>query len=262
MRLNDWQLEFERYLFDASGGATPALQASLIGGPTLDVSNGLAIYHNAYLARLREVLREDFPAALYWLGDEEFDALADQYIRENPSSHFSLRWFGANFETFLRLHLVPEQSGPLAELVHFEWAFTLAFDAPPGVPVTLDYMATLAPEAWPHLQLELQPSVQWLECGFNSLSIWQAVKAEAEFPGSQLLESAQTCLIWRRDLICHYRSLDPDEEIALKGFAQDGWTFAEFCAQLADSYGEGAPLQAVTWLKQWIQDGLLQPSVP
>ncbi|PGE68596.1 DUF2063 domain-containing protein, partial [Bacillus toyonensis] len=27
-------------------------------------------------------------------------------------------------------------------------------------------------------------------------------------------------------------------------------------------YAEGAPLQAVTWLKQWVQDGLLERRAP
>jgi hypothetical protein len=59
-------------------------------------------------------------------------------------------------------------------------------------------------------------------------------------------------------LICSYRSLDPAEASALKGILNGGWNFAELCAELAVTYGEGAPLQAVTWLKHWIQEGLLE----
>ena len=45
MRLTDWQLAFERHLLadaDDTGFA-----GTLIGGPTLDVDTGLALYHNA-----------------------------------------------------------------------------------------------------------------------------------------------------------------------------------------------------------------------
>ena len=38
------------------------------------------------------------------------------------------------------------------------------------------------------------------------------------------------------------------------------WNFAELCAGLAVTYAEGAPLQAVTWLKQWVEDGLVMRS--
>jgi hypothetical protein len=258
MRLKEWQLAFESFLLDDDATANPGLGKSLIGGPTLDVGTGLAIYHNAYKARLLEVLRNDFVAILHWMGDDEFDRLASSYIRHYPSGHYSLRWLGKGFEGFIREHLVPEQSAPLAELASLEWAFTLAFDAPAGQPLTLESMATLASEEWPELRVKPTPSLQCLECRFNSLSLWRSVKEESEFPDSMELDIPQTCLIWRNQLICSYRSLDPAQATALDGLLNEGWSFAELCAELAVTYGEGAPLQAVTWLKQWIQEGLLE----
>jgi hypothetical protein len=258
MRLKEWQLAFESFLLEEDPGANPTLGRSLIGGPTLDVDTGLAIYHNAYKARLLEVLRNDFPTVLYWMGDEEFDALGMAYIRQYPSAHYSLRWLGKGFEGFVREHLVPEQSAPLAELIALEWAFTLAFDAHFGEPLTIEAMAALVPEEWPELRVRPVSSLQWLECRFNSLSVWRAVKEESEFPDSMALDIPQICLIWRNQLICSYRSLDPAQAFALDGMLNEGWSFAELCAELAVTYGEGAPLQAVTWLKQWIQEGLLE----
>ncbi|MBK5532095.1 putative DNA-binding domain-containing protein [Pseudomonas sp. TH08] len=258
MRLKEWQLAFESFLLDGPATANPSLGNSLIGGPTLDVGTGLAIYHNAYKARLLEVLRNDFPAIAYWMGDEEFDALATTYIRQYPSAHYSLRWLGKGFEGFIREHLVPQQSAPLAELAALEWAFTLAFDAPEGHPLTLETMAALAAEEWPELRVKPTASLQWLACGFNSLSLWRSVKEGGEFPDSVALEIPQVCLIWRHELICNYRSLEPAEANALNGLLSQDWNFAELCAALAVIYGEGAPLQAVTWLKQWVQDGVLE----
>lgn len=164
MRLNDWQLAFERYLLGELSSADVELGSSLIGGPTLDVSTGLAIYHNAYQARLQEVLRGDYPAILNWLGDDEFEQLAAAYLRQNPSAHYSLRWLGNGFEAFIRQHLVPEQSAPLAELTALEWAFTLAFDAPPGTPLTMQDMATLAPLGPPQSFIAMA-GVYFQQCG-------------------------------------------------------------------------------------------------
>jgi hypothetical protein len=171
MRLIDWQLAFERHLLadtDASGFAS-----TLIGGPTLDVDTGLAIYHHAYRARLLEVMQGDFPAVWHWLGDEEFAGLVAAYVQRYPSAHFSLRWLGQRFAGFIGEHLVAEQSAPLAELACLEWAFTLAFDASPGQPLSLHDMAQLAPEDWPVLQVEWVPAVQQVLCRFNSLEIWR-----------------------------------------------------------------------------------------
>ncbi|CRM07547.1 hypothetical protein [Pseudomonas sp. 24 E 1] len=258
MRLTDWQLAFEQHLLAETPTASSGFAASLLGGPTLDVDTGLAIYHNAYIARLQEVLRHDFRAIHYWLGDDEFASLTQAYVRRYPSAHYSLRWLGQRFPGFILEHLVAAQSAPLAELARLEWAFTLAFDAPQGELLTLNDMALLPPEEWPVLQVTLAPSVQQVLCHFNSVAIWRASKDESDFPDSQALSPAQICLVWRHQNVCHYRSLEPEEACALAGMATTGWTFAELCAALAVSYAEGAPLQAVTWLKQWVQDGLLE----
>ena len=262
MRLTDWQLAFEQHLLAETSVAHSGFAATLLGGPTLDVNTGLAIYHNAYVSRLQEVLRHDFGAIWYWLGDDEFASLTQAYVRRYPSAHYSLRWLGARFPGFIVEHLVAEQSPPLAELARLEWAFTLAFDAPQGEPLSLSDMAQLAPEDWPGLQVTLAPSVQQMLCHFNTVAIWRASKDESDFPDSNALELAQICLVWRHQNVCHYRSLEPAEACALAGMVTTGWDFSELCEALAVTYGEGAPLQAVTWLKQWIQDGLLERRAP
>lgn len=257
MRLSDWQREVQAYLLSPDAQPNPVLQASLLGSAALSAEQGLAIYHNAYRARLLEALRGDYPAVCGWLGDEEFDALALAYLRAHPSQHFSLRWLGAQLADFIEGFLVPEQAAPLSELARLEWAFTLAFDAPEGQAMSLTQMAEIPVDDWPTLQLRLLPSVQWQVCGHNSLAIWRACKEQSEFPGSQALAEAEVCLIWREQLITRYRSVAADEATALQGMNEQGWTFAELCAQLSD-LGEQAPLQAVTWLRQWLSDGLLQ----
>ncbi|NWC96227.1 MULTISPECIES: DNA-binding domain-containing protein [unclassified Pseudomonas] len=262
MRLTDWQLAFEEHLLSESAAANSGFAATLLGGPTLDVETGLAIYHNAYVARLQEVLRGDFGAVRYWLGDDEFALLSEAYVRRYPSAHYSLRWLGERFPGFILEHLIAEQSAPLEELARLEWAFTLAFDAAPGEPLTLQDMAQLPPEDWPDLRVELVPCVQQILCRFNTVAIWRSSKNEGDFPGSEPLAQAHICLTWRHQNLCQYRSLEAAEAWALSGMVSTGWSFSELCAELAVTYQEGAPLQAVTWLKQWIQDGLLQRRAP
>lgn len=261
MRLTDWQLAFEQHVTAETLALSDGFAATLLGGPTLEVGTGLAIYHNAYRARLQEVLQHDFSAIHYWLGDEEFASLSQAYVRRYPSTHFSLRWLGQRFPAFILEHLVAEQSAPLAELARLEWAFTLAFDAPAGEPLTLERMALLPPEDWPGLQVTLAASVQQLLCHFNTVAIWRASKHEEPFPGSQALESTRICLVWRHQQVCRYRSLEAAEACALAGMVTTGWNFSELCGELAAIYAEGAPLQAVTWLKQWVQEGLLEGRV-
>ncbi len=257
MRLIDWQRELEAYLLGAQSQPNAALCGSLLGSPALSAEEGLAIYHNAYRARLLEALRDDYPTLHYWLGDEEFAALIKAYVQAHPSQHYSLRWLGAQLAGFIEGYLVAEQSAPLAELARLEWAFTLAFDASEAAPLTLQTMATLPAEDWPELRVRLLPSVQWQTCHYNSLALWRAVKAAEELPTSTPLEQPQVCLIWRQGLISRYRSLSAAEAQALHGMSRQGWSFAELCSELS-AQGDAAPVQAATWLKQWLSDGLLQ----
>ncbi len=262
MRLNDWQLAFERYLLGEHVQPAQALSGSLLGGPTLDVDTGLAIYHHAYRARLHEVLDSDFPSVRQGLGDPAFSSLVAAYLQHSPSRHFSLRWLGQGFADFIEDYWLTGQGLPLAELARLEWAFTLAFDAPEATVLTVPAMATLDVAQWPALQLRLAPCVQWLAQRYNSLEQWRAVKDRAVSPQAALLEQEQVCLVWRTQRICRYRSLAPDEAWALQGMCEGQWSFAELCAGLAVTYGEGAPLQAASWLKQWVEEGLVLRSGP
>lgn len=256
MRLSDWQEQVQAYLLGPDTQANPTLQGSLQGSTALSAEQGLAIYHNAYRARLLEALRGDYPAVHGWMGDQEFDALALAYLTAYPSKHFSLRWLGAQLATFIDAYLIPAQAAPLSELARLEWTFTLAFDALERQPLSLAQMAELPAEEWPSLQVRLHPSAHWLECWHNSLEIWQACKEQSEFPGSRMLSDAEFCFIWRDHLITRYRCLKADEATALRGMTTQGWSFAELCSRLA-YLGDQAPVQAVSWLRQWLSDGLL-----
>lgn len=252
MKLTDWQMAFEAYLLGDDPGVAMQFANTLTGGPSLSVGTGLKIYHNAYRARLREVLSVDFPVTHQWLGDEKFAELAEQYLRAYPSRHYSLRWLGEHLASYVG------HDTPLAELVRLEWAFTLAFDARPKEPLALQDMACLTPHEWPVLQVGLLPSVQWLDCHYNSLELWRAAKDQCTLPDSKVLETAIVCLVWRVGLNCYYRLLDAGEAAALRGMTHDRWSFAELCLQLTNSFADDAPLQAATWLKQWVTDSLLE----
>jgi hypothetical protein len=90
------------------------------------------------------------------------------------------------------------------------------------------------------------------------VALWRSAKDETPFPGSTRLDASSVVVICRNDLVCQYRSLELEEANALKGLFEQGWNFAELCSELTVIYGEGAPLQAVTWFKQWIHEGWLQ----
>ena len=256
MRLSTLQDALEAYLADEHALPSDELLEQVLGSPALNAADGLWVYHNAYRARLLAVLREDFPALQQWLGPESFEQLALAYISAWPPRHFSIRWLGENLPEFIGSYVAEPQLSPMRELAKLEWAFTLAFDACNADVLSADCMSSLTAEEWVSLRAALVPSVNWLHLQYNTLEIWKAAKAESPLPPSTRMPVDQSCLVWRHDLVCRYRSLEPDEAKALGLFA-GGESFAELCESLLTSHGEQAPLQAAIWLKQWVSDGLL-----
>jgi hypothetical protein len=236
MRLSAQQEALERYLATGDSVIPSELLVQIQGSNTLPAADGLMIYHNAYRARLLSVMREDFPALHRWLGDESFEQLALAYVSG---------------------YIAEPQRSPMLELATLEWAFTLAFDAPDAVPLSLDVMGSFSADDWVYLRVCLIPSVRWLQLQHNTLGMWVAAKAEADIPAAVALSAPLDCLVWRHELVCQYRTLEPGEASALRLLA-DGGSFASLCEDLLGQHGEQAPQRAVTWLKQWVCEGLLQ----
>jgi len=96
----------------------------------------LAVYGHAYLARLLDCLRDEYPVLRTALGDEVFDAFVAEYLQRYPSRTYTLFDLGAWFPQFLR-DTRPTDSGSetdwpdfLIDLATLERTFNEVFDGP------------------------------------------------------------------------------------------------------------------------------------
>ena len=89
----------QRQFLDHVRGVSDAAP-DLADGP-VPAALGLAVYVNAYRARLREALAADHPRLAAHLGDERWLALCDAYIDAHPSTARSLRTFGDRLPGFV-----------------------------------------------------------------------------------------------------------------------------------------------------------------
>ena len=249
--LQHLQSGFQDYVL-GDGTVAPALDAAVRRQRGLGKSERLAIYHNAYRARMREALNEAYERSWTYMGDELFAELADAYLAEHVSTFRNLRWFGDRFAGFVR-HQLPEHQC-VAELAAFEWALGLAFDAPDAELAGVDHFRALAPEAWAGLVLKLQPSVQLLRMEFNSVALWQALGEGVEPPPVERLPAPCTWLVWRKDNQPHFRSLDAFESEALAALAA-GSSFGEMC-ELGS--GADAAMRMGRCLQEWMGQSLLR----
>lgn len=251
--LETLQRAFGRYLF----AGDPAIATAVVTTARMDAARRLSIYSNAYQARLSDALATDYPVLRVVLGDAAFDALCIEYIAASPSTSFTLRGFGRHLPELVAQAPGVVDRASMAELASFEWALVEAFDALDAAAVGVGEMNRIEAADWPALRFAVHPSVQLVETRFNTLGVWDAVKAAGTPPGPAELPAPCAAVVWRQALTTVFRSVQPDELLQWRLLVQ-GDDFATQCAALADRMDpREVPLRAATALRNWLADGLI-----
>jgi hypothetical protein len=236
-----------------------ALQRAIVDGDDAPGARGrLHIYQQAYVARLKAALRDNFGAVPRVLGDEVFDALARAYIAAHPSRHPSIRWFGDRLPEFMtaREDLVPHPA--LTDLARLEWALRGAFDAADADSLAAEDLERVPFDAWPSMVFAFAPGVRLLALDWNIGPVWRALQGDddPELPEPERL--AHHLLVWRQGLAPRWRALDKNAALLLRQ-AIDGMSFGELCelAAVGVTDEDAAAAWVASMLRSWIDDGLL-----
>ncbi len=236
-----------------SGGSSAAILEHLT-----DQGPFMKVYDNAYIARLLEVMGEDFPGVHTLLGDDEFAKAASDYIRACPSSEPSIRWLGQEFSEWLKGETPWNRLPVLSDMAAFEWALGLAFDAKDEATVEASILSSTPQEAWPNLIFSFHPALNVINLTYNVIPFHQSVKREEE-PDEipEKLAAKEAWAIWRNpeSLQVFYRPLDEIEAAGLNAL-RSGLTFSALCETL-DGMGTevDASLYAAQLLATWIDAG-------
>ncbi|MCP5367893.1 MAG: putative DNA-binding domain-containing protein [Hyphomicrobiales bacterium] len=262
MPLADLQFRFQDFLLNGGDDPQDPLPGLVSGTSKAGAGELMAVYFNAYRLRLMEVLGEDFKALKVFLGEDGFETLALAYIDQHPSRHPSIRWFGQRLPLCLATHPPYRDEPVLRDLAAWEWALGEAFDAADADPVTFEQVAAVPPDAWDGLGFTFQPALRRLDLEWNVPAYRAAVEDGAGAPEAPAPSGAPVpWLIWRRGLDTLYRSMEADEARALD-LVRAGAGFGALCADLAQTMDpeqapEQAPGRAATFLRTWIDDGLV-----
>jgi hypothetical protein len=214
----------------------------------------LDIYRNNYRASLTGVLADHYERLHAYLGDEQFDNVAQAYVTAHPSTTRNLRYYGEALPAFLAKHFPAD--GELAELAALDWALRHAFDARDTAMLDAAAVGALG-DAWIEQRLGLHPSVRLLRVRFNVAALWSALDAEQEPPEPVAFASPVALLVWRSGQQPSFRSLPEAEADALARF-EAGSSFTELSAHVIAAMGEtGAMESLAAWLGRWLADGVL-----
>ena len=87
--------------------------------------------------------------------------------------------------------------------------------------------------------------------------MWQTLTADEPTPVTAICDSTSPWLVWREQLVTRFRSMSPDEGLALDTLRRGG-SFNELCEALATLMAEDeVPLRAAGLLKGWLAQGLI-----
>ena len=238
-------------------------QAALLGGDesiferVLDNSRTtrrtlMGVYQLAYVSRLVDIVRNEYPALEAWCGTDAFDELVRAYIAAVPSRTQNARWVGRRLPEFLRGHESAADVPELAEIADIERALADAFDAPDAPVLGLAGLQVFAPETWGRLVFAPHPSAVRINAAHNSFAIWQSLTKDATPPEAERLPEPEAVLVWRYGTSPRVRVMGA-EEAMIWTEAGGGRRFDELCEMLA-AFDDpaGAAGRAAGYLQGWL----------
>src|SRR6187402_1876098 len=152
----------------------------------------LEIYNRQYWFRVISAVSEDFPALAAVLGSRRFDALVLAYLKENPSTSFTLRNLGARLPLWLETHpeFSPKTKHALVlDVAKLEWAYVESFDRAKVTSLTLEDFEGLDGDS----KLSLQPHLQLLALNYPVDELVLAVRKQT--PESDIMSNAVSELV-------------------------------------------------------------------
>jgi hypothetical protein len=247
------QHDFQEYLLHSTAGVVD----HVVGTDRVPLPTRLRIYSDAYYSRLTEALEANFPALAELLGEKDFARLAAEYIATHDSRFASIRYYGDELAQFLATEPRYRPVPLLADLARWEWTMAAVFDAADADAIDARAVQNKSPAEWATMRLTFHPSVHVLEFAWNAPQIWKSMMDHTARPPAAVSREPISWLLWRNQMKEYFRSLAAPEEDAL-ATALSGETFGSLCSVLCAHVREDeAPAEAATYLRTWIENGLI-----
>lgn len=224
-----------------------ALEIMVTRSERLTARDRMAIYANAYYARLLECLGESFPVLKRTLGEEAFNGFAFGYLQQFPSSTYTLGKLGEHFSDYLNVTRPDKyESGfdgneedadwPdfLIDLTRLEWTISEIFDGP-GIENTRtvqpEDLKAIRTEDWPHVRIQTGPCLRLLQTRFPLNTYYTAARRQPEDVAPRLPAPGESYIaVTRRDYIVRRHDLTRLQYLLLRTL-QQGATLGDAIAK-------------------------------
>lgn len=225
---------------------------------TLRPAQRIEIYADAYLARLIEALRGDFPALSRLLGPRAFHDLCRAYLERHPSRSWSLNPLGRRLPEFLK---APHREAA-RDLARLEVAMSEVFDGEAVEPLTPAHFAKIPAGTLAALRLKFVPTFRLLALDHAVNPYLDAVLAQRKKLPPLLMKRSWIAVyrkgfqVWRLDLhVCAHA--------ALTTLLRGGSVGTAVTAASRAWKGSSGELEARIrrWFGEWVSEGFFAESL-
>jgi len=245
--LKSLQNHFQDFLLDQNN----LIENHVVATNEVSAQERLAIYYEAYYARLIDIVMEDFPVLVALMGEEKFYHWSRQFIATHPSIYRSARWFGKTFPSFLEAI-----SSEWCAMAQFEWLLTEAFDASNAPYLSLEAIMAIKPEEWPRLVFTCHPSLRYISLQWNVVQVWKNHQCKKKI-NLKKLSRPQHFIIWRKELAIQFHRLTRVEKFLLDAMQQE-ISFSTICESLSTQMPTEQVINKIgLLLKNFIVQGLI-----
>lgn len=197
--------------------------AGLTDGRGAPADRRYNVYRNNIAVSLREALFASFPLIVKLLGEQNFQSLADIYLRQHPPQSPLMMHYGAQMPTFLSSFEPLAHIGYLADVARLELGLRDSYhaaDAPAFDPTVLQ---KLAPEQLANLALQLAPATVLIQTPWPLYDIWRVNTDDTASPPKAV---AQPVLITRPEFDPQLHELSPTQAVWIEAI-ESGKTIAQ-----------------------------------
>jgi hypothetical protein len=192
--------------------AAQPVETVITSSATQSAAERLAVYQNAYFARLLECLAAEFPGVQAVLGEAAFESVVAAYLQRYPSSSYTLGKLGERFPHALQeLRPARESETPdffdgVIDLARYERLLTEVFDeaGPEVAPPSIAWPNAADPTA---LTVRFYPCVRTLALAYPVHEFVTARRSDeqAEFPAARRV----ALILSRRDYVVRRWEVPP-----------------------------------------------------
>lgn len=250
------------------------LEAVVRRSKNLTAAERLAIYANAYYARLLECLGAFYPVLKTALGEDVFDSFAFEYLQRYPSRSYTLDHLGEKFARFLdETRPDREEEGApgeadwpdfLIDLATLEWNLGQVFDGP-GVEfqtlLTAEALQSLPAERFGEARLMPVPCLRLLAFRYPVNAYYTAARAAEEGEELPVPDPApELVALSRREFVVRRYPLSAPQHALLEKILA-GAPVGEAIAAAAEASGlddDALAADLQSWFRFWVAEGFFQ----